>query len=553
MRTRTADVARKSRTRRRPQLERLEERIALSVTATSTTFSSNGDEAYGVGIQADGKIVVVGTSNDWKSFAVARYNPDLTPDTSFGSGGKQTLAITPKVNNEAYAMAIDTTGTANNGKIVAAGMSQATRYRGSWYQDFAVARYTTTGALDTSFGGGKGYVTTNISSSPAGNDQVNAVIIDSSDRIVAAGDAFNGTYTTPALARYTPSGALDTTFNAHGPHPGTLTLDLGERAVIFGVALDGQGNIIVVGTLNPNGSGPFAGGGGSDGVFVARFTAAGALDPTFGSGGVVLDHSLTGVVATYGGSLDDFNAVTLDTAGNLVVAGFNAQLGDLVARFTPTGALDPTFGNGAGWVADGGLYRGLSVAIQPATGAIDVGGYGPPDGGFGVQQFLPGGAVDTSFNGTGTLIYTFPDPNNVQAARGLALGPNGQIVLAGTHDGYDPTTNTMIPDAWGVVSITPSATATTLTSSSDPSVSGQAVTFTATVSTAGAFAPTGTVSFYDGTTLLGTGTIVILNGVATATFTTSTLTSGTHTITALYGGDSNDLSSTSAALDQVVN
>jgi hypothetical protein len=80
-------------------------------------------------------------------------------------------------------------------------------------------------------------------------------------------------------------------------------------------------------------------------------------------------------------------------------------------------------------------------------------------------------------------------------------------------------------------------TATALTASPNPSTPGQLVTFTATVTvTSGTGTPTGTVTFKDGGTTLGTGTVGV-GGVAT--FATSTLSSGSHTITAVYGGDTN--------------
>ena len=94
-------------------------------------------------------------------------------------------------------------------------------------------------------------------------------------------------------------------------------------------------------------------------------------------------------------------------------------------------------------------------------------------------------------------------------------------------------------------------TTTTLVSSTNPSVFGQAVTFTATVSPVAPAAgtPSGTVTFKDGTTPLGTGT---LNGAGVATFTTSTLAVGHHNITAVYGGDASFNGSTSNSVDQVV-
>src|SRR5205814_10249302 len=91
--------------------------------------------------------------------------------------------------------------------------------------------------------------------------------------------------------------------------------------------------------------------------------------------------------------------------------------------------------------------------------------------------------------------------------------------------------------------------ATTLISSLNPSALGQAVTFTATVTSSATGTPTGTVTFQDGASALGTGT---LSG-GTATFTTSGLTAGTHSITAIYGGDANFAGSTSPVLTQTVN
>jgi hypothetical protein len=103
----------------------------------------------------------------------------------------------------------------------------------------------------------------------------------------------------------------------------------------------------------------------------------------------------------------------------------------------------------------------------------------------------------------------------------------------------------------GILTVTPAATTTTLTSSVDPSANGQTITLTATVSLvpAGAGLSTGSVSFQDGSSVLGTA-MVNPNGVAT--LTTSGLSVGNHTITAIYSGDTNATGSTSTAVSQVV-
>jgi hypothetical protein len=93
-------------------------------------------------------------------------------------------------------------------------------------------------------------------------------------------------------------------------------------------------------------------------------------------------------------------------------------------------------------------------------------------------------------------------------------------------------------------------TTTTLSPSANPIFLSNAVTLTATVTpTSGTITPTGTVTYLDGTTVIGTGT---LNSSGVTTFTTSSLAAGSHSITASYSGDSNDLASVSNPLTEVV-
>ncbi|HST78919.1 MAG TPA: Ig-like domain-containing protein, partial [Verrucomicrobiae bacterium] len=92
-------------------------------------------------------------------------------------------------------------------------------------------------------------------------------------------------------------------------------------------------------------------------------------------------------------------------------------------------------------------------------------------------------------------------------------------------------------------------TTTSVTSSANPSLTGQSVTFTATVSSTSPGAPSGTVSFLDGANSIGSGTL----SAGKATLTTSALSAGSHSITAKYSGDSTFGTSTSAALAQTVN
>lgn len=177
----------------------------------------------------------------------------------------------------------------------------------------------------------------------------------------------------------------------------------------------------------------------------------------------------------------------------------------------------------------------------------------------GVGQWVTFTSVVTSTSSvTGTAIgtVTFKDGATTLATKTLASGKAtfGTSSLAfGNHSmtaSYSGSTYFLASTSPVLNQVVKDVSTTALTSSLNPSTYGQAVTFTATVSHTASPVPTGTVTFKMGGTTLGTGT---LDSSGVATLTTSTLTAGTHTITAVYGGDANYLGSTSAALHQVVN
>jgi uncharacterized delta-60 repeat protein len=157
----------------------------------TTGIGLSDDEAFGMSIQSDGKIVAAGSSNNGTDidFAVVRYNTNGSLDTSFGTGGYVTTDFGTG-DDEAFGVAIQ-----SDGKIVAAGESN----NGADF-DFAVVRYNTNGSLDTGFGTG-GSVTTAIG--PL-HDEAFGVAIQSDGKIVAAGDSYNGTDYDFAVVRYWP-------------------------------------------------------------------------------------------------------------------------------------------------------------------------------------------------------------------------------------------------------------------------------------------------------------------------------------------------------------
>jgi uncharacterized delta-60 repeat protein len=153
------------------------------------------DQATALILQADGKLLAAGFTQVSATFAtewaLARVNPDGSVDTSFGADGKVTTDF------GSFDVAFDLVLTAN-AKILVTGRTG---------DDFALARYDTSGALDSGFGIG-GKVTTDL----GGSDQPFAIALDSSGRAIAAGTT-SGDF---ALARYNPNGSLDAGFGVGG-------------------------------------------------------------------------------------------------------------------------------------------------------------------------------------------------------------------------------------------------------------------------------------------------------------------------------------------------
>jgi hypothetical protein len=151
----------------------------------------------------------------------------------------------------------------------------------------------------------------------------------------------------------------------------------------------------------------------------------------------------------------------------------------------------------------------------------------------GSVQFLDGSAVVATLDLSGTSASFTPS--------GLAAGSHKITVRYSGDGNYTSDTSGVLTQ-----DVNKANTSTTLTSSQNPSVTGQGVTFTATLSSAGA---TGTVQFFDGSTSLGT--VALIGGAAT--LSTAALSGGNHSIKAIYSGDGAFNGSTSATLRQTVN
>jgi YVTN family beta-propeller protein len=193
----------------------------------------------------------------------------------------------------------------------------------------------------------------------------------------------------------------------------------------------------------------------------------------------------------------------------------------------------------------------FSDVTQPGFTSLITSSTGPtPPSGFEVAGVYYNLATTAQFTGNTTICITSPAVTSISLLEHFGSGGPSNITSSVNPPSICGVTTSLSPFAiLQAASSTGGATSTTLTSSADPSVYGQMVTFTAEVS-ASAGSPTGSVSFSDGSTTLATSA---LNAADVAMLSTSTLRAGTHVITASYSGDSNFTSSASPAVTQTVN
>ncbi|HEX9236750.1 MAG TPA: hypothetical protein VF972_10785, partial [Actinomycetota bacterium] len=243
---------------------------------------------------SDGKIVAVGFRSSYTSpnvIALARYNPNGSLDSAFGFGGRVLTRIgSSSDQTAAFAAALQSDGKI----VVGGGWAHGSRAL------FALVRYNPDGSLDSTFGKG-GKVVTAIGSR---YDVISAISIQSDGKIVAVGRTLNGCCDDFALARYMPSGALDTSFGTNG---NVVTAFGPSDDEATAMAMQSAGNIVVAGYTTNSDQSVYR-------FALARYTASGSLDPTFGTGGRV--------ISAIGGSSETFAyGVALQSDGKIVAAG----------------------------------------------------------------------------------------------------------------------------------------------------------------------------------------------------------------------------------------
>jgi uncharacterized delta-60 repeat protein len=366
------------------------------------TFGNGGKvtgwtgEAHSVTIQSDGKIVVAGNNYvppGWNSdFVIARYNPDGSVDTSFGTNGRVVTPVTWRYDG-AFDVIIQP-----DEKIVAAGAAE-TFDANLW--ELVLVRYNPNGSLDTEFGVG-GIATT------PGLWGARSVAMQSDGKLVAS--TYNLQMNQWATARYLTNGSLDTSFGGSGivsyyagyGNPSPITIQTDGKIVTGGYVTDTDENF-------------------HDFVLVRQNTD-GTLDPSFNDDGIFILGF---------GNYDAPTSVVIQPDGKLIAV----TEGGHILRLLTDGSLDAGFGSaGIVFITTANYAVGLaSVALQPDGKIMSAGkNWDGSNHDFAIARFNSNGSFDTSFGG-GDGISTVDFNNSDDQTTGMALDSQGRVVVVGYY------------------------------------------------------------------------------------------------------------------------
>ncbi|HYG22331.1 MAG TPA: hypothetical protein VEH04_06060 [Verrucomicrobiae bacterium] len=391
-------------------------------------------------VQADGRIVAGGYSyigTNYPTFTLVRYLHDGSLDSSFGTNGNGIVQTDFGEPTRLRALAIQ-----GDGKIVAVGSTTYPANAGEGA--VALARYTTNGLPDPSFGNAGTQITTGVT----GYTGAHAVTIRPDGKILAAGIGIGAGHNGIdfALYCYTTNGVLDPQFgggtgkvftqistnnNLYFDSANAVAIQFGNNSV------QNPDRIVVAGSYRTSGS-------PSETQFaLTRYQMDGALDTTFGNNGIVTNRLASGgMVFNLSSAIGLVVQGTFTQPRRILVGGYSLNGSNryfVMARYNSAGGLDTTFGNEGTGIAAVPLGNrdaaATALAVQP--GRFIVAGYAAQNAqnyNFAAVAFDSAGILDTTFGAEGFLVSDISDVSS--SGRGVAVQPDGRVIVAGSaNDG----------------------------------------------------------------------------------------------------------------------
>jgi len=467
---------------------------------------------------ADGKILVTGLSWDDNCTCyvsiIWKYNIDGTLDTSFGGGNGYIVCPAPSYSfvwEDGMTVKVDGSGRIyNSGYIIGCGGT---------CKQFVIYRYLPDGTLDTSFGGGTGYVIYSQIFGGIGEIIESDFTFDSMGRIIITGKTWNGNNYDMIVMRCNPDGTIDLSF-CSGVGYRIYDYMAGNDAGVK-VICDSSNNIYITGYVTITGPGCTP---SCQAIAVWKFLSDGSFDPSFNSGNcfiyydILKNHknckSISIVITITGeiyltGSVDDGSGCVI-TCKKMIIIKLKAD-----------GTLDTTFDTDGILVNEDFPAEGVDIKLD-LDGRIVVGGtrYNGINTDLIIWKYLTDGSLDTSFKGTGYSIF---DSGRDEWAKNLLIYALCTYYMTGYADILGNNYDMLIWFEGCSVSptFTPTATFT------------NTATFTFTSTFTGTYTETYTPSFTFTETPTFTQTITMTE-THTATFTPTETFTRTATATDTY-------------------
>ena len=378
---------------------------------------NDGVQAVSLLVQSDNKIVVAGSLRTQGDSVLRRFTASGSADGSFSNlsvefryekWSSHAIGSTPQPDGS-----IITVG----GAWVRRGWDEITRA--------AIFKFTATGAADTSFGLG-GY---QLLSPPTDDYWIDIVdfVIQPDGKIVVLGTGRdnNSTNETIMMWRVNANGTLDNTFGTNGASTTSDgTFDLSPKSLL----LTDNGKFIIPVTRFQNWVGA---------SWTYRYTSSGQLDPSYTDAA----NFAGGVPFVIGDGTGNIYVGAHASNGSVYVAGstnINSQSHTYVARILPNGSLDSSFSGGfISWPTQSQTLPGYikRIYVDDQSRIVLLGITDTQIQRHVLARLNPTGTFDTTLNGTGSLVFNYQDPAQIDYEEATDLMPfNGGYTIVGAGD-----------------------------------------------------------------------------------------------------------------------
>jgi uncharacterized delta-60 repeat protein len=354
----------------------------------------------------DGKLLVAATvsTGNQDVIGIVRFTSGGSLDGTFGNAG-QVMTFFKSASPSPQGLAIQA-----DGRIVVCGRIRGTGKNATY--DTLLVRYLPNGSLDATFGDG-GSVTIDLSGTKI-DDGANDVAVQSDGKIVAAAD-YGGRL---VVARFLPNGSLDASFGTEGKVTPPIGNLVGNARSI--VALP-NGKVLVAACGSV---------GASPRTAVVKLLSTGALDSSFGNGGIVQRSFSADAMGSNSAPMDSLGGMFVQpTDEKIFVYGDNGGFAVWVARLNSNGTYDTAFGSRGSvtcpstFSAAGGR---TGAALQKDGKIVLAGSATDFPGAPGALRLNENGTLDSTFGVDGLAIsLSAPAPLGL----GVAVQPNGRIVV----------------------------------------------------------------------------------------------------------------------------